>query len=286
MATMREIKRRKASIQSTQQITNAMKLVSTVKLQKSRVKAERTRPYTDMMYATVNHVLSCTEQIDHPYLKAGSSDKKGIIVISSNRGLAGGYNSNIARLVLSSGIAPEQAVIYAVGRKGRDTLSHRGYAVAEDYSDRMESPEYADALEIGRKVLSDYMEQKIGEIYLVYTSFKNTVSHEPKMIKLLPVDADQFEVETSEEDDLLMSYEPGEGEVLDALIPLYMNSLIYGALVESTASENGARMQAMDSATSNAEEMLEHLSLEYNRARQASITQEITEIIAGANAIG
>lgn len=286
MATMREIKRRKASIQSTEQITNAMKLVSTVKLQKSRAKAERTRPYSDMMYATVNHVLSCTEQIDHPYLTAGKSDKKGIIVISSNRGLAGGYNSNIARLVLSSGIAPEQAVLYAVGRKAREALCHKGYTVEVDYSDRMESPEYADALEIGRKVMSDYLEQKIGEIYLVYTSFKNTVSHEPKMIKLLPVETDQFEAKDSEEDELLMSYEPGEGEVLDALIPLYMNSLIYGALVESTASENGARMQAMDSATSNAEEMLEHLSLEYNRARQASITQEITEIIAGANAIG
>ncbi|MBQ6875535.1 MAG: ATP synthase F1 subunit gamma [Lachnospiraceae bacterium] len=287
MATMRDIKRRKASIQSTQQITNAMKLVSTVKLQKSRAKAERTRPYTDMMYATVNHILSCTEQVDHPYLTAGTSDKKGIIVISSNRGLAGGYNSNVARLITGSGIAPEQVLLYAVGRKGRDVLCHKGYTVAEDYSDRMESPEYSDALEIGRKVLSDYMDQKIGEIYLVYTSFKNTVSHEPKMVKLLPVETDQFEANTSEEGDaLLMSYEPGEGEVLDALIPLYMNSLIYGALVESTASENGARMQAMDSATSNAQEMLEHLSLEYNRARQASITQEITEIIAGANAIG
>ena len=286
MATMREIKRRKASIQSTQQITNAMKLVSTVKLQKSRTKAERTRPYSDMMYATVNHVLSCTEQIDHPYLKTGVSDKKGIIVISSNRGLAGGYNSNIARLVLNSEITPEQAVIYAVGRKAKEALGHKGYTIEVDYSDRMESPEYADALEIGRQVMSDFQEQKIGEIYLVYTSFKNTVSHEPKMIKLLPVDTDQLEADCSEEnDELLMSYEPGETEVLDALIPLYMNSLIYGALVESTASENGARMQAMDSATSNAEEMLDHLSLQYNRARQASITQEITEIIAGANAI-
>ena len=284
MATMREIKRRKASIQSTQQITNAMKLVSTVKLQKSRAKAERTRPYTDMMYATVNHVLSCTEQIEHPYLNAGASEKKGIIVISSNRGLAGGYNSNISRLILNSGISQEQAVLYAVGRKAREALGHKGYVIEEDYSDRMESPEYADALEIGRRVLNDFLEQKIGEIYLVYTSFKNTVSHEPKMIKLLPVDTEQFEASDSGEESL-MSYEPGEAEVLDALIPLYMNSLIYGALVESTASENGARMQAMDSATSNAQEMMEHLSLQYNRARQASITQEITEIIAGANAI-
>ena len=289
MATMREIKRRKASIQSTEQITNAMKLVSTVKLQKSRARAERTRPYSDMMYATVTHVLSRTGQIVHPYLQAGQSDKKGIIVVSSNRGLAGGYNSNIVRLVQGSGIGPDSAVLYTVGRKAREALTHRGYAVKTDYSDRIESPEYADAMEIGRRVLEDYQNQEIGEIYLVYTSFKNTVSHEPKMIRLLPV---EHEAGTAQEgcdegeDNTPMNYEPGEGEVLDSLIPLYINSLIYGALVESVASENGARMQAMDSATSNAEEMIDKLSLQYNRARQASITQEITEIIAGANAIG
>jgi len=288
MATMREIKRRKASIQSTQQITNAMKLVSTVKLQKSRAKAERTRPYSDMMYATVNHILSCTEQIEHPYLQAGQSEKKGIIVVSSNRGLAGGYNSNIVRLIQGSGIDPADAVLYTVGKKAREALSHRGYTVVKDYSDRIESPEYADAMEIGRRVMEDYLEQEIGEIYLVYTSFKNTVSHEPKLLKLLPIDTEEFLAgdDTEQANELPMSYDPGEAEVLDKLIPLYMNSLIYGALVESLASENGARMQAMDAATSNAEEMIDKLSLQYNRARQASITQEITEIIGGANAIG
>ena len=299
MATMREIKRRKASIQSTEQITNAMKLVSTVKLQKSRAKAERTRPYSDMMYATVTHVLSRTGQIQHPYLQPGQSEKKGIIVVSSNRGLAGGYNSNIVRLVQGSGIDPRDAVLYTVGKKARDALSHRGYTVVQDYSERIESPEYADAMEIGRRVLEDYQHQEIGEIYLVYTSFKNTVSHEPKMIRLLPVDRenetedenasaadDRLSEVVAQEDTTPMNYEPGEEDVLDALIPLYMNSLIYGALVESLASENGARMQAMDAATSNAEEMIDKLSLQYNRARQASITQEITEIIGGANAIG
>lgn len=288
MATMREIKRRKASIQSTQQITNAMKLVSTVKLQKSRAKAERTRPYSDMMYATVNHILSCTDQIEHPYLQAGQSEKKGIIVVSSNRGLAGGYNSNIVRLIQGSGIDPADAVLYTVGKKAREALSHRGYTVVKDYSDRIESPEYADAMEIGRRVMEDYLEQEIGEIYLVYTSFKNTVSHEPKLLKLLPIDTGEFLAgdDAEQADELPMSYDPGEAEVLDKLIPLYMNSLIYGALVESLASENGARMQAMDAATSNAEEMIDKLSLQYNRARQASITQEITEIIGGANAIG
>ncbi len=289
MATMREIKRRKASIQSTEQITNAMKLVSTVKLQKSRARAERTKPYSDMMYATVTHVLSRTGQIVHPYLQAGQSSKKGIIVVSSNRGLAGGYNSNIVRLVRGCGISAEDAVLYTVGKKAREALLHRGYTVAGDYSDRIEDPEFGDAMEIGRRVLSDYQRQEIGEIYLVYTSFKNTVSHDPKMIRLLPIDHEAATVQGNakeEADEVPMNYEPGEGEVLNSLIPLYINSLIYGALIESLASENGARMQAMDSATSNAEEMIASLSLQYNRARQASITQEITEIIAGANAIG
>jgi F-type H+-transporting ATPase subunit gamma len=172
-----------------------------------------------------------------------------------------------------------------VGRKAREALSHRGYTVVQDYSDRIENPEYADAMEIGHRVLEDYQQQKIGEIYLVYTSFKNTVVHEPKMIKLLPVEVGSEGEKGVPEGNTPMNYEPDEEEVLNALIPLYMNSLIYGALVESLASENGARMQAMDAATSNAEEMIDTLSLQYNRARQASITQEITEIIAGANAI-
>lgn len=284
MASMRDIKRRKTSISSTQQITKAMKLVSTVKLQKAKNKAEETTPYFRYMYQTVCSMLAKAGNIDHPYLRKSASDKKGIIVITSNRGLAGGYNSNIVRLITGSDIPVEDARIYTVGRKGQEALARKGYAMETDYSDVMEAPTYEDAQAISREVLEAYAAGEIGEIYLAYTHFKNTVSHEPTLLRLLPVQVNEEDL-TTENTDLLMNFEPNEEEALDMIIPKYITSLIYGALVEAVVSENGARMQAMDSATSNAEDMINDLSLKYNRARQGSITQELTEIIAGAEAI-
>ena len=154
-----------------------------------------------------------------------------------------------------------------------------------DASEVIEAPTYTDAAAICRQVLEEYAAGEIGEIYLAYTHFKNTVVHEPKLIKLLPVELDEEDAVAAGEDTILMNYEPTEEEALDMIIPKYITSLFYGALVEAVASENGARMQAMDSATSNAEDMISDLTLKYNRARQGSITQELTEIIAGANAI-
>lgn len=283
MASMRDIKRRKSSIQSTQQITKAMKLVSTVKLQKAKTRAEQTNPYFNYMYNTVSSMLARSGSINHPYLTAGDSDKKAVVVITSNRGLAGGYNSNVVKLVTDSEFKKEELDIYAVGEKGVEALSRRGYNIVEDASDIIESPTYQDAAELCEKVLSAFTRGEVGEIYLAYTHFKNTVSQEAKMIKLLPVEIDLEE--NAAQSNVLMNYEPNEEEALDMIIPKYVTSLFYGALVEAVASENGARMQAMDSATSNAEEMISDLSLKYNRARQGSITQELTEIIAGANAI-
>ena len=285
MASMRDIKRRRESIQSTGQITKAMKLVSTVKLQKAKNKAENTKPYFEHMYKAVNSMLRKSGNILHPYLQSGSSEKKGIIMVTSNRGLAGGYNSNIIKMVMNSGISKEDAVIYAVGKKGKDALARRGYTIAEDYSEVMNEPVFNDAMSIGRKVLEDFAEGKIGEIYLVYTEFKNTVTHVPTWLKLLPVVFSSEEEEDEADKLTLMNYEPEAEEALDLIIPKYINSLIYGGLMQSFASENGARMQAMDSATTNAEEMISTLELSYNRARQGAITQELTEIIAGANAI-
>ena len=285
MASMRDIKRRRESIQSTGQITKAMKLVSTVKLQKAKTKAENTKPYFEHMYKAVNSMLRKSGNILHPYLQSGSSEKKGIIMVTSNRGLAGGYNSNIIKMVMNSGISKEDAVIYAVGRKGKDALARRGYTIAEDYSEAMDEPVFNDATSIGRRVLEDFAEGRIGEIYLVYTEFKNTVTHIPTWLKLLPVVVTEEEEESEADKLTLMNYEPEAEEALDLIIPKYINSLIYGGLMQSFASENGARMQAMDSATTNAEEMISDLELSYNRARQGAITQELTEIIAGANAI-
>lgn len=297
MASMREIKRRKGSIQSTAQITKAMKLVSTVKFQKAKGRAESSKPYFDKMYQTVTSILAKTDNVNHPYLTGGSSGKKAIITITSNRGLAGGYNANVIKLITASGFPMEDVVLYTVGRKGKDTLGHRGYAIAQDYSEVIEAPLYKDAQEIGKAVLDAFAKQEIGEIYLAYTSFKNTVVHIPKLIKLLPVDRDALTADaagtsgdgSSGDSDTAksapMNYEPEAEEALDAIIPKYVCSLIYGALMEAVASENGARMTAMDNATSNAEEMIDKLTLSYNRARQGAITQEITEIVSGSEAL-
>lgn len=285
MASMRDIQRRKTSIQSTGQITKAMKLVSTVKLQKARGRAENTKPYFDLMYKTISSILARSENVSHKYLIGDAAKKKAVIAITSNRGLAGGYNNNIVKLIAGdTTFDKDSTVIYAIGRKGKDSLVRKGYEIKADFSDVINNPIYSDAMQICDKVLEAFTVGEIGEIYLAYTCFKNTVSQTPMMIKLLPVLAGS---EESSEEDMItpMNYEPSEEEVLDLIIPKYISSLIFGALVEAVASENGARMTAMDSATSNAEDMIADLSLKYNRARQSVITQELTEIIGGANAI-
>ena len=284
MASMRDIKRRKSSISSTQQITKAMKLVSTVKLQRAKQNAEKSQTYFHCMYNTVHSILRRTQNLEHKYLKSGESGKKAVIVITSNRGLAGGYNSNVIKLITQGELANEDLAIYAIGKKGKDALA-KNYEIRADYSDVIEDPVYAEAMKISKEVLSAFENGEISEIYLAYTGFKNTVVHIPTLLKLLPVEVSEEEETAQEDDPVMMNFEPEDEEALNLLIPKYITSLIYGGMIEAIASENGARMQAMDAATSNAEEMIEDLTLLYNRARQGSITQELTEIIAGANAI-
>ena len=289
MASMRDIKRRKTSVQSTQQITKAMKLVSTVKLQRAKTAAERSKIYFNAMYETVSSMLAKSGNIIHPYLTESESNKKAVIVITSNRGLAGGYNSNVSKLVYNDErFSKEDTYIYAIGKKGRETLARKGYDIKGEYDEVINAPLYADAYEICRTLLDSYANGEIGEIYLAYTVFKNTVSQVPTLMKLLPVSVEET-IEAgktnSSDDKVLMNFEPGEEEAIELIVPKYVTSIIYGALIEAVASENGARMQAMDSATSNAEEMIQDLELSYNRARQGHITQELTEIIGGAEAL-
>lgn len=287
MASMRDIKRRKGSIQSTQQITKAMKLVSTVKLQRAKQNAEKSKSYFDCMYATVKNMLAKAGDLDHRFLRPGASEKKAVVVITSNRGLAGGYNSNITKLITRGELPKEELQIYAIGKKGRDTLARNGYTIVWEDSEIVEEPSYPDAMQLANRLLDSFAKGEIGEIYLAYTRFKNTVSHEPTLIKLLPVELEEDAAgqEEAQSGEAPMGFEPEDDEALDMIIPKYVTSLIYGGLIEAAASENGARMQAMDSATSNAEEMIQDLTLKFNRARQGSITQELTEIIAGAEAI-
>jgi F-type H+-transporting ATPase subunit gamma len=237
------------------------------------------------MYQTVQSMLEKSGNINHPYLQHSGSPKKLVILITGNRGLAGGYNSNVTKLITRGDFHKEDILIEALGSKGRETMARHDYKIVGDYSYMVEEPRYEDAVSLAKEVLDIYARGEIGELYLAYTHFKNTVVHEPMLVKLLPVEADTVEKEPSEEDRVPMNFEPEDEEALQLIIPKYITSLIYGGLVESVASENGARMQAMDSATSNAEDMISDLTLQYNRARQGSITQELTEIIAGAQAI-
>ena len=285
MASMRDIKRRKESVQSTQQITKAMKLVSTVKLQRAKGRAESAKPYFDKMFATVTSILEKAESLDHPYLVDNGSTKNAVIVISGNRGLAGGYNNNIVKAVIEEGLTPDNSFIYGVGKKGVEFLKRRGYEIVGEYNEMIDEPKFEDAAALGKTLLEAYEKGEIGKIYIAYTRFKNTVVHIPTVMQLLPVEvtAEQKAEGTSEAP---MNFEPEPEAALELIVPKYINSLIYGAFVESVASENGARMQAMDSATSNADEIIATLSLAYNRARQGAITQELTEIISGAEALG
>ena len=289
MASMRDIKRRRESILSTEQITKAMMLVATVKLQKARQKAEASRPYTNALYRTVGEILRRTDETAHKYLRHPAEGKKAVILITGNRGLAGGYNSNAVRQVLDGPFDRENTVIYTLGRKGQEMLRSRGYTCADDWSEVVNAPLYKDAISITQTVMDRFEAGEISEIWLVYTEFKNTVVHVPKCMRMIPVAPEDEHVASAMEEEreemLPMNYEPNDEEVLNRLIPQYMASVLYGALLQSVASENGARMTAMDNATDNAEEMIDKLSLQYNRARQGSITQELTEIIAGRNAV-
>lgn len=288
MASMRDIKRRRVSIQSTQQITKAMKLVSTVRLQRAKARAERSLAYFKCMYKTVNSVLAHSSAVNNLYVSHNGSSKKAVIVISSNRGLAGGFNGNIVKLITrgdqTSDWKKEDVMIYAIGNKGREGLVRSGYSIMKSEPEIIEEPLYSDAQAVSAELLEMYNSGEIGEIYIAYTEFKNTVTHIPRLMKILPVTQEEEE-DVSEGLSIPMNYEPTEEEALNLIIPKYVTSIIYGALTQSVASENGARMQAMDSATSNAEDMIQSLGLMYNRARQGSITQELTEIIAGAEAI-
>ena len=312
MPSMRSIKRRKESVTSTQQITKAMKLVSTVKLQKARARVEANSPYFEALYRTICSILAKTWDLDNRFLKEDSSGKKAVIVLSSNRGLAGGYNSNIVKLVDSYGFDKENTLIFGIGRKGIEGLKRKGYHVEWDESDIINEPLYNDCIAITKTLMERFNAGEIDEIYVAYTDFRNTVTHIPTLRKMIPLSKEDFAedmaavLEESEQDQNLqmnygmsnsgierdmvvfgsvMDHYHPEEKILNEIIPKYMTNLIYGAFLEAIASENAARMQAMDSATENAQDMISTLELQYNRARQGSITQELTEIVAGAEAL-
>ncbi len=306
MASMKQIKQRKQTVESTGKITKAMKLVATVKLQKTKQVATEAVPYFDAMYEKITSVIKHSKSLKHKYLNGKPNAKKGVLVFSSNKGLAGGYNASIVRKIIGEEAEikfdKDDTLVYAIGSKARDELARKGFTIERDYSEQMEDVHYGSCVEIAQDALDDFVNGKINEIYLVYTYFKNTITHIPRVLKLLPFENVEkntdsetelikqrtFHVAKSkyeDDDNMPMNYEMEDEEMLNQIIPLYISTLLYGALTASVASENGARMTAMDNATKNAKELSEKLGVMYNRARQGAITQELTEIVAGANAI-
>lgn len=279
----RDIKRRIRGISNTRQITKAMELVSSAKLRRAREQMEKSRPYYNTVYSNIRNALSTVGNIKHPYLDVRDVNKSLYIVITADRGLAGGFNSNIIRKV-EHDIKDKKDKIYliTVGLKGREYFKRRGYNVVEEFVGITEEPYFSDAQEIGKIVMDMYRKKEIDEVKVIYTLFVTTISQEVKELKLLPNEEIKKDIEVKNS---VVEFEPSPEEVLDYLIPKYIESVIYGALIESSSSQQGARRTAMESATDNADEMIDELQLSYNRARQAAITAEISEIVTGAEAL-
>ncbi|RKD21975.1 ATP synthase F1 subcomplex gamma subunit [Caminicella sporogenes DSM 14501] len=279
---MRDIKRKIRSVNSTKQITKAMELVSTAKLKRTRDRLEITQPYFETVKNTVQDILKNSKDLKHEYLNEREVKKSLYIIITADRGLCGGYNINAIKKAVEDIKSKEDAVIIAIGQKARDYFKKRDYKVVREFVHISEKPEYKHARIIAKEALTLYKEEKVDEVKIIYTKFISTISQEAQILRLLPVDKKD---EDEKVEFKFVSYEPSPEAVLDYLVPKYIESTVYGAMVESAASEQAARRIAMENATDNAEEMIDNLTLSFNQARQAAITQEISEIVGGAEAL-
>jgi len=280
---MRDIKREIKSKQSTKQITKAMEMVAASNLRRAQAAAEAARPYADKLKEVVASIAAGTKDVKHPMLETRPIKKTGYLVITSDRGLAGGYNSNILRKVTQTirekHKSTDEYVLFVIGRKGRDYFSRRNMPIVEEVTGLPDAPTFADIKSVATTAVKKFAEGSYDELYLYYNEFVNALTQIPTDVRLLPLAAVEGNASVS-----AYEYEPSPEGVLEVLLPKYAETLIYSAVLDGKASEFGARMTAMGSATKNANKMINQLTLTYNRARQAAITQEISEIVAGANA--
>ena len=274
----KEIKNRIRSMESTKQITKAMEMVAASKLRRAQAQVQNSRPYFEILRTTIDEIVANNRDFSSPYLNSRPVKKVMYIVIAGDRGLAGGYNSNILKLVAAQ-IEGKDAVVLPIGKKAVDFFRSRKISIlTEDYAEAADIG-VGDCFSISKHLSKAYLKGEFDEIHVAYTNFVSVLSQTPASMKLLPLQCDHPEQQGIHSDFL---YEPDCTEVFDAIVPEYLGGILYGALCESRASEQAARRTAMDSATSNAEDMIADLSLKFNRARQAAITQEITEIVAGS----
>jgi F-type H+-transporting ATPase subunit gamma len=266
-------------MESTRQITKAMEMVAASKLRRAQAQVLNSRPYFEILYSTINDIVDSNQDFSSPYLTARPVKKTAYVVIAGDRGLAGGYNSNVLKLCYAE-MAGKNAVVLPIGRKTVDFFKSKKVEILTEAYAEAEDVSVGDCFSIAKSLCKAYKAGQIDEIHVGYTNFVSVLSQTPSTLRLLPLIRQKTGREGMVSQDI--EYEPGSVEVFDAIIPEYLGGILYGALCESRASEQAARRTAMDSATQNADDMIADLSLKYNRARQAAITQEITEIVAGA----
>ena len=286
-AYMKSVKLRIKSVQNTMQITKAMELVASSKLRKAKERADGCRPYFRELYQTLQNIARENTDFSSVYAKKAVSDRYCYVVMAGDRGLAGGYNANLFKH-LETAAAGRDYVVLPVGKKAVEYFHRKGVECLTDEFAEIAEVSVADGFEIANLLCREFREGKFGHIELCYTTFVSMLTQTPEVISMLPladIAKEQPGEETGGKNRELILYEPNAQVVFDAIVPEYLAGLIYGGVCEAQASELAARRMAMDAATKNAGEMIEQLNLFYNRARQASITQEITEIVAGAEGI-
>jgi len=286
VATLRDIKRRITSVKGTQQITRAMKMVASVKLRRAQERMMRSRPYAHSLDELLGHVAAKIDRSLHPLLKEREPKSVCYVVISGDRGLAGSFNANItkrAKSEIDAQIAEGKSVsMIAVGRKGFEFFQRRGYQLKEKYINFFNDLDFRHAQEIGNLIKSEYIRGELDHVYLIYNEFKSALQQRIVVQQLLPI-VPRPPYEEKYHIDFLL--EPSARQILDTLCPKYLNIEVWHALLESYAAEMAARTAAMDTATENAQDMINQLTLHYNKARQAAITKELLEIVGGAEAL-
>ena len=274
----KEIKNRIRSMESTKQITKAMEMVAASKLRHAQARVMNSRPYFEILRSTIDDIVDTNQDFSSPYLVKRPVKKIAYIVIAGDRGLAGGYNSNILKLVQTEAEG-ENITVLPIGKKAVDYFRNHGIELLTDSYAEAADVSIGDCFSIAKQLSKAFLKGEFDEIRVAYTNFVSILSQTPTTMRLLPLLRDENNGGMKESDIL---YEPGSVEVFDSIVPEYLGGVLYGALCESRAAEQAARRTAMDSATQNAEEMIADLSLKFNQARQAAITQEITEIVAGS----
>ena len=288
MESIKEIRTHIDSVQQTLKITNAMYLISSSKLRKARRMLHDVQPYFEKVTQTISDILHRTEDVEHIYFdpRPDHPHKVGYIVITSDKGLAGSYNHNVLRLVEERLQQESDPTLFLIGQVGRRYFRHRGVPIDGEFMYTAQDPTVYRAREIGDTFIELFRKGHLDEVYVVYTEMVTPMAMEPKILKLLPLDRDAFLWTPSRSADgserQALTYVPSPDKLLNHIVPSYLKGILFGALVESFCSEQNARMRAMNTATDNARALVKELSLHYNRARQAAITQEITEIVGGA----